>query len=142
MTRRTILITESDMRRLTRLVDSAKWFLKRELPYVEQLEAELDRAEVVAAENIPQDVVTMNSQVRVLDLDARKETVYTLVFPPDADISKNRISVLAPIGTALLGYRVGDVIEWQVPAGVKRLRVEEILYQPEAVGVLDSWITA
>ena len=142
MTRRTILITESDMRRLTRLVDSAKWFFKRELPYVEQLEAELDRAEVVAAENIPQDVVTMNSQVRVLDLDARKETVYTLVFPPDADISKNRISVVAPIGTALLGYRVGDVIEWQVPAGVKRLRVEEILYQPEAVGVLDSRITA
>jgi len=142
MKHRTILITESDTRQLRRLVDSARWSLQRELPYIEQLEEELDRAEVVAAEDIPQDVVTMNSQVRVLDMDARKETVYTLVFPPDADISRNRISVLAPIGTALLGYRVGDVIEWQVPAGMKRLRIEEILYQPEAVGVLDRAVMA
>jgi len=128
------------MRQLRRLVDSAKWFLQRELRYVQQLEEELDRAEVVIAKDVPQDVVTMNSQIRVLDMDAHKETVYTLVFPPDADISRNRISILAPIGTALLGYRVGDVIEWQVPAGVKRLRIEEILYQPEAVGVFDSAI--
>jgi len=77
----------------------------------------------------------MNSQVRIRDLEAGRVMVYTLVFPQDADASQGKISVLAPIGTALLGYRVGDMIECKVPAGVKRLRVEEVLYQPEAAGV-------
>jgi regulator of nucleoside diphosphate kinase len=58
----------------------------------------------------------------------------TLVFPDDADIDQNRISVLAPIGTAMLGYSVGDAFEWQVPAGLTRFKVKEILYQPEASG--------
>ena len=71
---------------------------------------------------------------RDLDLDEVEE--YELVYPADADLERNRISVLAPIGTAILGYRVGDVIEWKVPAGLRRLRVEEVLYQPERAGVL------
>lgn len=131
---RTILITESDKTRLEGLVDYAKNALHRDQRYIEMLEQELEHAEVVPGEEIPPDVVTMNSQVRVKDLDTGKVAVYALVFPRDADYSKSRISVLAPIGTALLGYREGDVIEWRFPAGMRRLRIEAILYQPEAAG--------
>ena len=63
--------------------------------------------------------------------------VYALVFPQDADLAQGKISVLAPIGTAMLGYRVGDVFSWQVPSGERRIKVEAILYQPEAAGDYD-----
>jgi regulator of nucleoside diphosphate kinase len=131
---RTIVITESNRNRLEELLGYAHGLTPRDRRYLESLEEELDRAEVVAANEIPPDVITMNSRVRVRDLDSGMERVYTIVFPRDADPAHNRISILAPIGTALLGYRVGDVIEWEVPAGTRRLRVEEVLYQPEAAG--------
>jgi regulator of nucleoside diphosphate kinase len=69
-----------------------------------------------------------------VDLDSSKEYEYTLVFPENADSTTGKISILAPVGTAMLGYRVGDVIEWVVPAGKRRLKVEKVLYQPEASG--------
>ena len=96
------------------------------------LEEELDRARIVSAGRVPADVVTMNSRVRMTDLGTGKEMTYTLVFPREADFSQGKISVLAPIGTAILGYRAGDVIEWNVPGGRRKFRVEEILHQPEA----------
>jgi regulator of nucleoside diphosphate kinase len=77
-------------------------------------------------------LASMNTRVLIHDLCVGRQTVYTLVFPRDADIAKNKISVLAPVGTALLGYRVGDLIECAAPGTVKRLRVKEIVYQPEA----------
>ena len=90
------------------------------------------RAEVIATRDLSPDVVTMHSTVRVRDLDSGTSVVYTLVFPVDADIEKKRISVLAPIGTALIGYRAGDVLEWATPGGTKRLHIQEVLFQPEA----------
>lgn len=89
---------------------------------------------MVEPDAIPRDVVTMNSEVRVKDLDSGDIKVYTLVFPSQAR-TKNSISILAPIGTAMLGYRVGDVIEWHVPKGIRRLKVLDVLYQPEAAGI-------
>ncbi|HET9961437.1 MAG TPA: GreA/GreB family elongation factor, partial [Nitrospiraceae bacterium] len=74
------------------------------------------------------------SRVRLKDLETNEEKVYTLVFPSEADLSQQKISVLAPIGTAILGYRIGDTVEWRVPAGVKNMRIEDILFQPEAEG--------
>jgi regulator of nucleoside diphosphate kinase len=68
-------------------------------------------------------------------LDTDEIETYTLVYPQDADVSRQRLSVFAPVGTALLGYRQGDVIEWTVPAGLRRLKVEEVLSQPEYAGV-------
>jgi regulator of nucleoside diphosphate kinase len=79
----------------------------------------------------------MNSRVRFVDLYTGEERVCTVVFPSDANIEQDKISVLAPIGTALLGYRAGDTIEWRVPSGNKQVRIEEILYQPEAAGHFD-----
>ena len=131
---RTIYVTESDKAGLEDLFGYVTNVWKRDQRYVDALRRQLERAEVVAPAEIPADVVTMNSQVRVRDLGSGKVTVYTLVFPRDADFSRNRISILAPIGTALLGLRVGDVIEWKVPAGTRRLKVESVLYQPEAAG--------
>jgi len=76
----------------------------------------------------------MNSRVILQDVDTDEEMNYVLVFPKDADVSKGAISVLAPVGTAILGYSKGDVIEWRVPAGMRRIRIKEILYQPESAG--------
>ena len=99
---------------------------------IEELEAELNRAIIVDTDKIPPDIVTMNSKVYLRDMDTGKDEFYQLVYPEDADIEQNKISILAPIGTAILGYKVGDVIEWKVPAGVRRLKIKKILYQPEA----------
>ena len=101
------------------------------------LEAELDRAHVVSPQEIPGDVVTMNSAVLVKDLDTGAEMALTLVFPSDAGLELGKISILAPVGTALLGYRVGDTIEWKVPGRIRRLRIERMIYQPEAAGDYD-----
>ncbi len=99
---------------------------------IEELEAELNRVIIVDTDKIPPDIVTMNSKVYLRDMDTGKDEFYQLVYPEDADIEQNKISILAPIGTAILGYKVGDVIEWKVPAGVRRLKIKKILYQPEA----------
>jgi regulator of nucleoside diphosphate kinase len=130
-----IYISEFDMKRLKGLIKFAeeRWD-KRVLPYLEELDEELDRAEIVKPEDIPTNVITMNSTFRLSDLDSGEEVVYTLVFPARADSASGKISILAPVGTAVLGYRVGDTVEWKVPAGIKRLKVKGIVYQPEAAG--------
>jgi len=126
VTQRTILITHSDMSRLHRLVESALNFLRRDRPHLETLEDELDHARVVPTEEMPQNVVMLNSRVRLRDLDTGKRTVYTLVFPRDSHVGEDRLSVLAPIGTAILGRRMGDVVECSVPGGVRKLEIEEV----------------
>jgi len=83
---------------------------------------------------IPADVITMRSKVSLKDLKSGQTVMYSLVFPSEANSNEGRISVLAPIGTALLGNRSGDVVESRVPSGLRRLKVKEILYQPEAAG--------
>jgi regulator of nucleoside diphosphate kinase len=132
MANRDIFITEEDHEKLMRLLEGARQRRYRDLEHAEQLDAELDRAHLVPADEIPPDVVTMNSEVALRDLDTDGEMVLTLVFPHQANVDQRKVSVLAPLGTAILGYRAGDVIEWQVPGGTRRLQVERILYQPEA----------
>jgi regulator of nucleoside diphosphate kinase len=134
MEERTIYITEYDLKRLRELIEEAKQVERRGNEYLDSLDAELSRGKVVAPTGVPSDVVTMNSRVHLVDLDTHEEMVYTLVFPQEADRTQSKISVLAPIGTAMLGYRVGDTFTWQVPDGVRRLQVKEVLYQPEASG--------
>jgi len=135
MNAKNIFITESDLERLQHLVESSKSPSHRDAPHLDSLKAELERAIVVDSKAVPHDVVTMNSRVRIKDLDTQEEYVYQVVFPRDANLKKNRISVLAPIGTALLGYRAGSTIEWDVPSGRRRLYVLEVEYQPEAAGL-------
>lgn len=131
----TIYITELDRQRLEKLIELAGERSRRANHlYLARLEEELERAETVAPEEVPSDVITMRSRVRLRDLNTGEGMVYTLVFPSEANFDEGRISVLAPVGTAMLGYRVGDSIEWEVPSGRRRLKVEELIYQPEAAG--------
>ncbi len=137
MSEREIFITEFDRTRLQELIGVVETFGDRkrtELSHLIDLQEELDRATIVSSEKVPADTVTMNSRVLLRDIDTLAEMTYTLVFPRDADISKGNLSILAPVGTAILGYREGDVIEWEVPAGKRRLIIVKVLYQPEAAG--------
>lgn len=134
MTKRKLHITEFDKQRLEELISVARDFGGRDKEYLESLAGELAKAKIVSPKDVPPDVVTMNSKVVLHDLDTSEEMTYVLVFPKDADIDAGAISVLAPVGTAILGYAKGDVVEWRVPAGVRRLRIDDILYQPEAAG--------
>ena len=87
--------------------------------------------------DVPPDVVTMNSEITVHDLDSNEDMTFALVFPSEADVDRQKISILAPIGTAVLGYRLGDTIEWNVPGRTRRLKIERVLYQPEAARQFD-----
>ncbi len=132
----TIYITETDRQRLEKLIEKAEEHQdgSANQEYLRKLEQELEHAVTVPSEEVPDDVITMRSRVRLRDLNTGESIVYTLVFPSEANFNEGKISVLAPIGTAMLGYRTGSIIEWEVPSGLRRLKVEEVLYQPEAAG--------
>jgi regulator of nucleoside diphosphate kinase len=130
----TIYITELDYNRLSGLIDRTRERNVADREYLNKLEAELDRAEIVGQKDIPADVITMRSKVRLKDLVSGESNTYSVVFPTEANFAEGKISVLAPIGTAILGYRQGDTIEWPVPSGLRKLKVEEVLYQPESAG--------
>jgi regulator of nucleoside diphosphate kinase len=104
------------------------------------LQAELNRAEVIEPAQMPADVITMNSTARFRIMDGHDDTgqerELTLVYPRDADGSPDKVSILAPVGSALLGMRIGEEIEWPAPGGTLRLKVLSIRYQPEAAGEL------
>lgn len=101
------------------------------------LRRELDRAEIVEPTQVPADAITMNSVIRFVDEASGEEREAALVYPRDADGSAERISILAPVGSALLGLRVGAHIAWPLPGGRSaRLRVLGLRYQPEAAGDL------
>lgn len=136
MSKRKIYITRQDMNRLRELLRSTCDPFGKERPYLDRLRAELNRATVVAAEKIDASVVTMNSMVRIRDNDGSRTTTLTLVFPEDADPESDRVSVIAPLGAALLGYRVGDRISFNLPSGQRACEITEVLYQPEAAGDL------
>lgn len=134
--RRQIIISEDDHDRLERLFASEFAVAFSDKPYLQSLRGELDIAKVVKPDEIPSDVVTMSSTVRLRQVGNDEVETYTLVYPVDADIAEGKLSVLAPIGTAILGYRVGDRVEWQVPSGTIRFRIEELVFQPERDGVV------
>ncbi len=127
-----IIITEPDFDRLRRFIEGSKQFRRRDVEHLDALEQELEQAIIVKPGEAPENVVTLNSRVRVRDLNNGREVTYQIVFPGSADVAKNRISVLAPIGTGLLGCSAGTTIEWQVPSGIRRFRILKVEHQPEA----------
>jgi regulator of nucleoside diphosphate kinase len=131
-----IVLTATDERRLAQLLQAKANDLERNT--LELLEDELQRATIVDSSQIPADVVTMNSVVSFEDLETGQRSEVTLVYPSASSGTEGRVSILAPIGSALLGLSVGDSIEWPVPGGhSRRLRVTAVHYQPEAEGQLD-----
>ncbi|WP_333495054.1 nucleoside diphosphate kinase regulator [Kluyvera sp. CHPC 1.251] len=132
MTRPAIIINEFDAERIDRLLEQPAY---ANSPVANALNDELDRAQMCAPEDMPHDVVSMNSQVRFRDLTTGEERVRTLVFPAQMTDSSSQLSVMAPVGAALLGLRTGSAIHWELPGGTStHLEVLELLYQPEAAG--------
>lgn len=134
MQKRAISITQFDHQRLSELLAVADEFNYRDRPDLKRLSQEMERGELTDSHNVAPTVVTMNSRVQLRDLDSDERMEYTLVFPKDADIGSGKISVMSPVGTAILGYSVGDTIEWAVPDGKRRIQIEAVPYQPEAAG--------
>lgn len=126
-----IIISSFDLERLEKLLESGNY---RNLPGMEALQKELDRATIVAPQEMPADVITMNSSVKFVDDATATEYTLVLVYPGQTDVP-GAVSVLAPVGSALLGLSVGQSISWQGPGGRElRLRVLEVTDQPEASG--------
>lgn len=132
-----IVITEFDRQRLTRLLEALRARPGADSPTLEALEIEIERADVVKPQEIPPDVITMNSSAQLVDLDTQEELHVTVVFPGAADVNSGRISVLAPMGLALLGCREAEEVEWPTPSRMRRLRIDRVVYQPEASGRFD-----
>ncbi len=127
-----IVVSSRDFNRLEQLLDSPA--LRRH-PAAMALTEELNRAEVLPPDQVPEGVVTMHSTVECEDQITGERNVLTLVYPHEADVDKGHISILAPVGSALLGLSLGDSIDWAAPDGrTLRLRVTRIRYQPEASG--------
>jgi len=128
-----VTITDADFDRLRHLVDSPR-YRGVQSTAMSTLKDELGRGRIVATTSVPKAVVTMRSQVKVRDMKSDESQTYTLVYPEEADINEDKLSVLAPLGRALLGSHVGQVVEFDAPGGKRKLKVEKILYQPEAAG--------
>ena len=137
LTVRPIHITSQDKDRLEDVLAEVAVSDSRKRGDLNALLEELQRAVIVDPQEVPNDVITMNSRADLLDLESGETLTFTLVFPMDANVEEGRISVLAPIGAGMLGYRVDDEFEWNVPAGVRRMRVTRVDYQPEAAGDFD-----
>lgn len=132
-----IYITSQDKQRLEELLAEVSVSDPRQRGDLKLLEEELRRAVIVEPKEIPGDVITMNSRADLIDLDTRETVTFTLVFPREANVEEEKISVLAPIGAGMLGYRIGDEFEWKVPDGVRHMKVTNVHYQPEAAGDFD-----
>lgn len=129
---RRIVVTYKDMLRLTELTES--YGTGRSGDAVDALEGELVRARMVASRDVPHDIVTMNSRVRYRDELSGRVREIVLTYP-DAPTGEDRVSILSPVGSALLGLAECESIDWTMPDGkVHRLRVLEVTYQPEAAG--------
>ena len=129
-----ILLTRVDAEKLIKLISDAQREGYRGSSYLKLLAGEIDKAEIVEPHEIPSSVITLNSTALLVDLETSEEMVYTLVFPENADPLQGRISILAPIGTAMLGFRTGDTFEWDTPGGKRVLFVKAVTFQPEASG--------
>lgn len=124
-----LIINRLDADRLQRLIDEAA---DKDRFVAEALEEELERGEVIDPEQIPEDVVSMNSRIQFTDLTRGRQMIRTLVYPHALATTEDGISVMAPVGAGLIGLRVGDAIDWPLPDGSEvRLRVDAILWQPE-----------
>jgi regulator of nucleoside diphosphate kinase len=130
MTEQRVLITTQDSQRLHAMLS-----IPREaeaLGFRDRLERRLAAAEVIDRGSVPRSLVTMNSLVGLRDVAINQKFSCTLVYPDEADVVKHKVSVAVPLGTGMLGARVGDMIQCTTPSGTRSLRIEHVFYQPEA----------
>lgn len=131
-----IIVNRLDYIRIQKQIAEAKQNRTIDATEAEKLINELNSATILDPDKIPGDVVTMNSVVKITFVDAGKQQEFKIVYPNEANLKEKRVSIFSPVATALLGFRVGDLIEWMVPGGLTKIRIDEIIYQPEAAGDL------
>lgn len=129
-----IIVNKVDYSRIHQCINIAKRQNTIGANEAEILLNELHSAQLVEPQEIPGDVVTMNSVVRISFLNTNKSLQFQIVYPDSANIRENKISIFSPVATALIGYKVGDEVEWIVPSGLTKIHIDEIVYQPEAAG--------
>jgi len=115
-------------------IDDAKSQKTIKADEAEKLISELNAAKIVDPQDVPVDIVTMNSIVQVSFLNTKKQLQFQIVYPDQANFKENKISIFSPVATALIGYKESDEIEWMVPSGMTKIRIDKIIYQPEAAG--------
>ena len=129
-----IIIKRLDYARIKICINDAKQFKSITSIEADNLLKELDSAKIMEPESIPSNVVTMNSIAKITFLSNDKQVQFQIVYPDKANLKENKISIFSPIATSLIGYKVNDEIEWIVPGGLTKIRIDEIIYQPEATG--------
>lgn len=129
-----IIVSKLDYSRIHKCIEVARRENTIAPKEAENLLGELHSAVLVEPEEVPENVVTMNSIVRISLLNTGRSMQFRIVYPDEANSKENKISIFSPVATALIGYSISDVIEWQVPSGLARIRIDEIVYQPEAEG--------
>ncbi len=132
-----VIITKQDFNRIHRAITAAKATNSIKKEEAEKLLAELKNAKIVEPENIGGDVVTMNSIVKIHFQNNKSTMEFKLVYPSEANIKEKKISIFSAVAAALIGYRVGDEIDWLLPSGMTKIVIDEIVYQPEAAGDFD-----
>lgn len=129
-----IKITNLDYIRLSKLVESAKNKQNIELKNINTLFNEIRRAEKIDSKKISPKIITMNSVVKILNEETKNQIIIKVVYPEEADFKKGFISILSPLGTALLGYEIGDKVFFNAPKGKVKITIQDIKYQPESEG--------
>lgn len=122
-----LLLLDTDVEQIKRLLNDKALENNQ---YCRMLREEVLKGKIVAKEQLPANVITMHSKIKVLDLEDGDTSTYTLVYPWETDVDSGKISIFAPIGTALLGYRQNDIIDWKVPGGIAKFKILEV-NQPE-----------
>lgn len=130
MSNQCAVVTIDDMDRLAHLVRNLRHSPFKDQQQIELLDKVLENADALASDRFPRDVIRMNSRFCVLDLDNGESLRYTLSYPENADLSKGHISILAPVGTAVLGRRRGEIVNARVPGGSRRLKIKHVLHRP------------
>jgi len=129
-----IIVNRLDYLRILKQIDEARLNKTIDVSEAEKLLHELNSAIILDPDKIPGDVVTMNSVIKISFADSGKQQEFKIVYPNDSNFKEKKVSIFSPIATALIGFRVGDLIEWIVPGGLTKIRIDEIIYQPEASG--------
>ncbi|MDR8389983.1 nucleoside diphosphate kinase regulator [Aliifodinibius sp. S!AR15-10] len=132
-----ITISTLDYQRIYKSINEAEDSNSITEKEAQALAGELEKAKIVEPQEMPNDVITMNSKVKITFVKSNKQIELKIVYPHEADINQNLISIFSPIAAALIGYKVGDTIDWIVPSGPTSIKIDEIIYQPEAEGQFD-----
>ena len=132
-----VIITKQDFNKIHRSITDAKASNSINPEEAEKLLAELKSAKIVEQDKVDGDVVTMNSIVKIHFQNNKTPMQFQLVYPIDANIKDRKISIFSSVAAALIGYRVGDEIDWLIPSGMTKIVIDEVIYQPESAGDFD-----